>query len=97
MNKISLLLLILLFAFNVRAQKEFNVWHFGQGASVNFNTIPPTSGGSNVLTVEGTASVADCEGRLLFYTDGVTIWNRTGAIMTMEMVYWDIKIILLHP
>jgi gliding motility-associated-like protein len=81
MNKI-LLFFSLFLVFNLKAQKEFNVWHFGQGASVNFNNNPPTSGGSNVLTVEGTASVADCEGRLLFYTDGVTIWNRSGGIMS---------------
>ncbi|MEY5041706.1 MAG: hypothetical protein RLZZ414_1254, partial [Bacteroidota bacterium] len=76
-----LLFFSLFFVFNLKAQKEFNVWHFGQGASVNFNTTPPTSGSSNVLTVEGTAAVADCKGKLLFYTDGLTIWNRTGAEM----------------
>jgi gliding motility-associated-like protein len=82
MKKIKLLLFILIITLKLWAQKEFNVWHFGQGASVNFNNTPPTSGGSNVLTVEGTSAVSDCEGKLLFYTDGVTVWNRTGAIMS---------------
>lgn len=30
---------------------------------------------------EGTASVADAIGNLLFYTDGVTIWDRTNQVM----------------
>lgn len=82
MKKIKHLLFILILTLKLWAQKEFNVWHFGQGASVNFNNTPPTSGGSNVLTVEGTSAVSDCEGNLLFYTDGVTVWNRTGSIMS---------------
>ncbi len=35
-----------------------------------------------VNTSEGSASIADASGNLLFYTDGITVWNKTHAVMT---------------
>lgn len=83
MRKIILsLILILLFSANSNAQKEGNIWYFGHFAGVNFNTpVPSMLGNSKMDTNEGCASVADKNGNLLFYTDGVTIYNKNHAVM----------------
>ncbi len=55
-------------------------WTFGQEAGLDFSTNPPTpttsaiaSGG--VGAREGCASISDANGNLLFYTDGITVWD----------------------
>src|SRR6185503_9676016 len=66
------------------AQKEANVWYFGTNAGVDFNSGAPvaiTNGKLN--TNEGCATIADkSTGQLLFYTDGITVYDRTHAIMS---------------
>ena len=62
--------------------KEANIWYFGVNIGLDFNTSPPTvSTNSQMNTGEGCASIADTNGNLLFYTDGVTAWNANHAIM----------------
>lgn len=64
------------------SQGEANVWYFGQNAGLNFPFGPPvalTNGMCN--TSEGSASIADAAGNLLFYTDGITVWNKLHAVM----------------
>ena len=72
-----ILLLFVLSPLFVFAQKErTNIWHFGKYAGLDFNQSPPqaiTVG--QLYTGEGCASIADKSGNLLFYTDGITIWN----------------------
>lgn len=58
-------------------QKQGNIWYFGQNAGLDFNTgepIPLTDGKINQW--EGCASIANSNGQLLFYTDGIHVWNR---------------------
>jgi gliding motility-associated-like protein len=64
-------------------QKQNNQWRFGNGGAIDFNTLPPSFvSGCPILTSEGSASVADrVTGALLFYTDGVTVWNAKNQIM----------------
>jgi gliding motility-associated-like protein len=67
----------LAFCASLFAQKEANIWYFGDGAGLDFNATPAqmlTNGSIN--TDEGSASIADSNGSLLFYTDGVTVWNK---------------------
>ncbi|MFY7936155.1 MAG: gliding motility-associated C-terminal domain-containing protein [Flavobacterium sp.] len=65
------------------AQKEVNIWYFGNYAGLNFNTNPPTALTNSVMsTYEGSSSIADKNGNLLFYTDGITVWNKNHQIMT---------------
>lgn len=77
------LLAFLLLPLLAHAQKENNVWYFGRFVGIDFNGANPrllTDGALN--TFEGTASVADRRtGALLFYTDGMTIWNRSHRPM----------------
>ncbi len=64
------------------AQKEGNVWYFGDSAGLDFNSGVPvaiTDGAMN--TIEGCSSICDSKGVLLFYTDGISIWNRNHIIM----------------
>jgi gliding motility-associated-like protein len=64
------------------AQKQANVWYFGNRVGVDFNSGSPVALSiSSMNTLEGCASISDTAGNLLFYTDGITIWDRTHAVM----------------
>lgn len=85
MNSLKYLvaLFIMLF-FNplLFGQKESANWYFGEQAGLNFNTSPPiphTNG--QLVTKEGCAAISDYTGALLFYTDGITVWNRSHQVM----------------
>ncbi len=76
--------LLLVFISNFSyAQKEANIWYFGQYAGLDFNSgapIPLSNGKLN--TAEGCASIADkTTGQLLFYTDGTSVWDRNHNVM----------------
>lgn len=75
--------LILLSAGALAAQKQNNQWRFGVSGGISFNTEPPVFvPGSAIFTGEGSASVADRNtGALLFYTNGVTVWNAQNEVM----------------
>lgn len=63
-------------------QNEGKIWYFGSNAGLDFNSNPPsvlTNGQIN--TLEGTASIADENGSLLFYTDGVKVYSQNHTLM----------------
>lgn len=78
-------LLILLIISNVLvvfSQKESANWYFGEYAGLNFNSgnpVPLLDG--KLITSEGCATISDPNGNLLFYTDGVTVWDRRHEVM----------------
>lgn len=61
-----------------------NWWYFANSAGLDFNGVGPTpTAGGQVTTIEGVSSAADSlTGQLLFYTNGITVWNRNHAVMT---------------
>ena len=64
------------------AQNEANIWYFGQNAGLDFNSgvpVPLLDGALN--TQEGCATISDGNGALLFYTDGITVYTKTHAVM----------------
>ncbi|HUR31062.1 MAG TPA: hypothetical protein VMZ69_06490, partial [Saprospiraceae bacterium] len=63
------------------AQKQNDFWFFGSKAGLDFNTIPPTPLESTLFTFEGTASVSDKNGNLLFYSNGAQVWDRGHNVM----------------
>lgn len=64
------------------AGQRINIWYFGTNAGIDFNTNPPTTSvNPNISTFEGSSSICDANGNLLFYTDGAQIYNRTHALM----------------
>ncbi len=73
-------LMIFLSGGLVHAQHE-NVWAFGENAGLDFNVSPPIAIKTNINTREGSASICDSKGQLLFYTDGTDLWDRNHNIM----------------
>jgi gliding motility-associated-like protein len=64
------------------AQLEHQKWHFGYGASLDFSSGSPLpTAGSAMNTDEGCSSICDGAGNLLFYTNGMEIWNRNHQTM----------------
>lgn len=64
------------------AQKELNNWFFGNNAGLNFNSGTPSSlPGGKVVSAAGSSSISDKQGNLLFYSDGVTVWNKNHQPM----------------
>jgi gliding motility-associated-like protein len=59
-----------------------NQWYFGNNAALNFNSGSPVSiPGNAMVSVEGCASVSDSSGNLLFYTNGLQVWNANNQVM----------------
>lgn len=70
------------FVIESSAQGESNIWYFGQNAGLDFSSGSPIALSKGMLnTTEGVASVCNANGELLFYTDGITVWNKQHAIM----------------
>ena len=66
------------------AQGEANIWYFGANAGLDFNTNPPTS----LLDLpvgnfssEGSSTISDSNGNLLFYSNGEKVWNNMRQVM----------------
>ena len=77
--------ILFLFPLFCQAQNlQNNQWRFGTTGAVDFNTVPPSFvPGCLISTSEGSASVADrLTGALLFYTNGVTVWNANNQVMS---------------
>lgn len=81
--KRALNILILIIPLFCNAQKQGNVWYFGEGAGLDFNSGTPIAitGGQTATDIgvanqEGCATISDSSGVLLFYTDGQKIWNK---------------------
>jgi len=86
--KIKLFFLAWLFCFcfsNAQINSETkraNWWYFGQGAGINFSSgFPVAVNNGQTNSYEGSASISDKNGNLLFYSDGNTIWNKNHVPM----------------
>jgi gliding motility-associated-like protein len=82
-NRIALSLGFLLSFTIVFAQGgETSWWYFGRNAGVDFTSGSPVANLQGQISVwEGTASISNQAGNLLFYTDGMTVWNANHAVM----------------
>lgn len=92
--RITPLVLLYVITSALHAQKQANIWHFGEGKSIDFSSGEPVlQAGSQIFTFEGCASYCDSLGNFLMYTngggreplfsgqDGGHIWNRNNEIM----------------
>jgi gliding motility-associated-like protein len=80
--KYGLIWILWMISIDSFGQKENNNWYFGLFCGLTFNTQPPSAlldGQMN--TMEGCASISDAKGKLLFYTNGVSVWNTYHDIM----------------
>jgi hypothetical protein len=77
-------LFFLLACNSLNAQNQANIWYFGYNGEtgLDFNNNPPTIlRNGKISTAEGTAVMADSSGNLLFYTDGITVYDRNHNII----------------
>jgi gliding motility-associated-like protein len=77
----GIILLCLLYGLPAHAQGENKVWCFGRKTGLNFNTSPPAFFQHNMEVSEGSASISDAGGNLLFYSSGANNWDRNGNLM----------------
>jgi len=75
-------------AFLGKAQSnEGAIWYFGNQAGLTWCTLQANNDpmylmNSMLTTNEGVATIADAACNLLFYTDGITIWDATHTAMS---------------
>ncbi len=63
--------------------KRANIWYFGEFGGIDFNSGSAVALTNGILnTVEGCATICDDNGNLLFYTDGVEIFNKQHLVMS---------------
>jgi gliding motility-associated-like protein len=75
------ILLVICWHSEVSAQKEVNNWYFGNRAGITFNPSTVTALTNGQLnTSEGCATISNFKGQLLFYTDGISVWDSTHSI-----------------
>jgi len=66
------------------AHKDTDNWYFGNGAALNFSTGTASvisSGAAAYAPSEGCSVISDAGGNLLFYTDGITVYNKSHVPM----------------
>lgn len=86
MKKILLIFLTLFLFKTSFSQKENNNWSFGEGVGITFNTTTPTlythpvNAGHEVY--ECMTSISDNSGNMLFYTNGLKVYESGGNVMS---------------
>ncbi|WP_018477086.1 WD40 repeat domain-containing protein [Pontibacter roseus] len=82
LKKIAYAFALVLLTLTAQAQGETNNWYFGKGAGLVFkgDSVKAVVNG-RLQTEEGSATISDKEGNLLFYTNGITVWNRNHKVM----------------
>ena len=81
-TKLLIVLIFLISPSFIIAQNEGASWYFGWYVGLYFdgNTVEVLSDGA-LQTTEGCSSISDPSGNLLFYTDGITVYNKDHNIM----------------
>ncbi|TRW22547.1 T9SS type B sorting domain-containing protein [Flavobacterium zepuense] len=77
-----LIYLMLMQAALAYSQKQNNIWYFGFNAGLDFNSgtpIPLTDGA--LFTWDGSTCVSNNDGEILYYSNGVTVFNKNHVIM----------------
>jgi gliding motility-associated-like protein len=74
---LSSVAMLLLFT-SVYSQPQLNNWFFAIGNGINFSSGSPVNipGGGKIERTEGSSTISDKKGNLLFYTDGYQAWDR---------------------
>jgi len=82
------ILFVILFSLLINSQlfagKEAFNWFFGENAGITFNTPglePVAINNGALISEEGCAAISDANGNVLFYTNGVTVWNKNNFPM----------------
>ena len=87
MKRDFVILFLVLNALNLFAQKEANVWHFGYGNILNFNSRQAVQeSGSVKSTIEGSTSHFNSAGNLLFYFNFADLRNNIIGINSFPKI-----------
>jgi gliding motility-associated-like protein len=81
--KTKIVFIVLLLSQFLFSQGEADNWYFGKNVGVKFNqdgSVTALNDGQ-LVGVEGCATISNAAGQLLFYTEGVTIYNKNHQIM----------------
>lgn len=86
MKKSFLLILVFILLNHLTYSQSNNIWFFGRKVGLNFNPVVgqqvPTLVSTNVMVAdEASASICDKDGKLLFYTNGKTVYNSNHQVM----------------
>ncbi|HYV90619.1 MAG TPA: T9SS type A sorting domain-containing protein [Chitinophagales bacterium] len=82
MKKLYAIIFFSLFLNSALAQKQAWKWYFSNNAAMDFSTGVPVALFDNAMyQYEGSSSIADENGDLLFYSDGITVWNKNHLPM----------------
>jgi gliding motility-associated-like protein len=83
MLKKLILLSCFILALSAHSQNQTANWFFGEKAGLSFNSgFPIVDLDGEISTSEGCSTISNSQGELLFYTDGVSVWNRNHLVMT---------------
>ena len=77
LKKYLIILNLIILNLFVYSQHEADYWYFGNFAGLDFSSGKPeplTNG--QLINYEGCAVASDSSGNLLFYTNGMTVWNK---------------------
>lgn len=81
-NLLTCIIILLIVPLANGQNKRATHWYFGYEAGINFNTSFPTIDTTGKMeTLEGSSSISDTLGNLLFYTNGEKVWNKNHIIM----------------
>ncbi|QXP59629.1 T9SS type A sorting domain-containing protein [Olleya sp. HaHaR_3_96] len=72
---------IIVFTIIAQGQGTSDKWYFGNEAGLDFSTGSPIEITDSLMnSIESCASVSDTFGNLLFYTDGVNVWDSNNNV-----------------
>ncbi len=75
-------LLILMLPIYLIGQRQNDIWLFGLGAGLDFSSGSPVKiENAKMFSKEGCAVISDDNGQLLFYTNGIEIFNKNHKLM----------------
>ena len=85
------LIVLMVISLGASAQQQGNIWVFPNGNLLDFSSNPPqVSDGTQILPsdveVEGVASISDQDGNLLFYSDGVKLWDWQHNVISSSLM-----------
>lgn len=85
LKNVMTLLTGLLMAQSLISQQN-NVWYFGHRAGIDFNSsgslpVPHVINDGVMDTNEGCSSICGSDGKILFYSNGVTVYNKLHQVM----------------
>jgi hypothetical protein len=80
--KFYALLVLTIFSSQIFSQGETKRWYFGNYGGLDFTSGTPSVVTTGTLnTEEGSAVASNSVGGLLFYTDGITVYNSSHSVM----------------